>query len=315
MVEAYWRIGERIVRQEQHGETRAGYGEQMLLKLGQSLSLEHGRGFSVTNLKYMRQFYLTYQNRQTLSDELSWSHYQVIMRLPEELREFYQRLAVSNRWSVRQLQGEIGRQLHQRVLMPGKPGDLLATLPAARPKALTYEEAFRDPYILDFLGLEGSYSEKDLETALVRNIEKFLLELGTGFMFVARQQRIVIDDEDHYVDLVLYHRYMRCIVVVELKLGRLQAADVGQMKLYLEWFKRYDKAEGEADPIGLILCGSKGEQIIELLLSNPAERIQVSRYLTLDSQEAIRQHLERMAGAYEELREQEGAGEEPINVE
>lgn len=315
MVEAYWRIGERIVLAEQKGAERAGYGEQLLVRLGSALAHEFGRGFSERSLRNMRQFYQAYQIRSELRTELSWTHYRTLMRLPAEIRDFYERLAISNRWSSTQLEHEIGRRLHERIAMPGKPEELLATLPMPRPEALTYEEAFKDPYILDFLGLKGAYTERDLESALIANMERFLLELGAGFMFVGRQQRITIGGEDFHVDLVLYHRRLRCIVLVELKMGNFKPADMGQMRLYLEWFKRYDKEPGEADPVGLILVSSGNQQVVEMMVSDPNQRIQVSQYLTTSDQQAIREHLARMAAARQRLTEGAGAGEQDNSVE
>jgi len=303
LVATYWAVGERIVREEQQGEQRAAYGEQLLARLGRQLSREYGTGFTERRLREMRQFYLTYPNRRALRAELNWTHYRTLLRLPDPAqREFYGRLTATGRWSSRELDRQIQSMLYERAAHSRKPEQLAAGLPSAQTGALTYDTAFKDPYILDFLGLVDTYSEKDMEAALVRNMERFLLELGTGFAFVARQRRMTVDDKDYTVDLVFYHRVLHCLVLVDLKIGAFELADAAQMQLYLEWTKRYDKQEGEADPIGLILCGSKGNQVIELLLSGPGNRIKVAQYLLLDSEETLKQRLAQLAAAYEDLR-------------
>lgn len=308
LVETYWRIGERVVQEEQQGHERAAYGEQLLERLGRVLGREFGRGFAYSNLANMRQFYQTYPNLHAVRRELSWTHFRTLMRLPTpEQREFYGRLAATGRWSSRELDRQIQSLLYARVGLSRKPETLAPTLPIPRETALTYDEAFKDPYVLDFLGLADTYSEKDLEAAIIRKIERFLLELGTGFCFVGRQRRMTIDDKDYSVDLVFYHRVLRCLVLVDLKIGAFEPADVAQMHLYLEWTKRYDKQEDETDPVGLILCGSKGKQVVELLLSGPGNRVKVSQYLLLDSEDTLKQHLAQMSDAYEQLHE----GQEP----
>ncbi len=216
LVATYWAVGERIIREEQGGTARATYGEQTLAQLGRILGQEFGRGFGERSLRYMRQFYLAYPIRNALRSELGWTHYRALMRLPDaEQREFYGRLAATGRWSARQLDREIGARLFARVGLSRQAGDLAATLPppAAADRALTPADVFKDPYILDFLGLEDTYSERDLEAAILRNIERFLLELGTDFCFVARQRRLTIDGEDYHIDLVFYHRSLRCLVL------------------------------------------------------------------------------------------------------
>ncbi len=305
MVATYWRIGERIVQEEQRGAERAGYGEQILSRLGRILSREWGRGYATSSLYNMRQFYQTYPIFSALRRELAWTHYRTLMRLDDDRRAFYERAAATHRWSSRELERQISAKLAERVAASYTPEKGLPKLPEGT-GPLTYEETFRDPYILDFLGLVDPYSEKDLEAALVHHIEKFLLELGTGFYFGGRQRRITIDGEDFYIDLVFFHRDLKCQVFIDLKMGRLTHADVSQMKLYINWARRYDKREGENDPIGLILCGSKSSQVIELLLSDPAdsvdERIKVAQYLLLDAQDELRKHLARMSEAYDEAR-------------
>ncbi len=309
IVQTYWRIGERIVREEQGGAARAGYGEQLLARLGRSLSPEFGRGFAERSLRAMRQFYQAYPIRSALRAELTWTHYRTLMRLDDaERRAFYERTAATGRWSSRELDKQINSMLYERVVLSRRPEEMATTLPHPnRPVTPSeYGEAFRDPYVLDFLGLDSAFSERDLEAALVSHIERFLLELGHGFCFVGRQQRLPIGDKDYYVDLVFYHRFLRASVLVDLKIGELEPADIAQMQLYLAWTRQHDHAEGEADPIGLILCGSKDSAVIELLLadpdSSPDKRIKVAQYLLLDSQEALRADLARIGAAYDKAR-------------
>lgn len=309
IVQTYWKIGERIVQDEQAGGERAAYGEQLLARVGRSLSVEFGRGFAERSLRFMRQFYQTYPIRFALRTELTWTSYRTLMRLPEEQRPFYERGAIAGRWSSRELERQINSMLYERTALSRKPEQTVKRALSELP--LLEDEVFKDPYILDFIGLQEPYSERDLEAALIRHIELFLLELGSGFSFTARQQRLTIGDEDFYVDLVFFHRDLRCPVYVDLKMGRLTTADVAQMKLYLNWARRYDKREWENDPIGLILCGSKNNQVIELLLSDPAdsvdERIKVAQYLLLDTQEALKKHLAQMSEVWDQAIHEEGS--------
>ena len=308
----YWRIGERIVREEQGGAARAAYGVQVLEQVGRLLSAEAGRAFSERNLYFMRQFYLAYPRVNALRTELTWTHYRTLMRLPDEQRAFYERVAAGGRWSSRELDKQINSMLYERAALSRRPDELLRALPPGD-RDIAGRDAFKDPYVLDFLGLEDTFSEKDLEAALIRNIERFLVELGTGFYFGGRQRRIAIDDEDYYVDLVFWHRELRCQVFIDLKIGALSHADIGQMQLYLAWARNHDMREGENDPIGLILCGSKKDQVVELLLADatrPADdRIKVAQYLLLDSEGAIKTRLAEISAAYEEAHERMGGAE------
>ena len=308
IVATYWHIGERLVREEQGGLERAAYGEQVLARVGRTLGGEFGRGFAERSLRAMRQFYQAYPIRSAVRAELTWTHYRTLMRLSDDRRAFYERMAITGRWSSRELEKQINSMLYERVGLSRGPEELAASLPHPnRPVAPSeYGEAFRDPYVLDFLGLDGAFSERDLEAALVSHIEHFLLALGHGFCFVGRQQRLPIGDKDYYVDLVFYHRFLRAPVLVDLKIGEIAPADIAQMQLYLAWTRQHDHAEGEADPIGLILCGSKDSAVIELLLadpdSSPDKRIKVAQYLLPDSQEALRAGLTRIGAAYDAAR-------------
>lgn len=305
MVNTYWKIGERIVRQEQAGHERAAYGEQVLALLGRTLSQEFGRAFGERNLYFMRQFYLAYPILNALRSELSWTHYRILMRLDPDRRSFYEQLCVTGRWSSRELERQIASMLFERAALSRRPEALAEGLPGA-PAPATVDQVFHDPYLLDFLDLQDTFSERDLEAALIHNIERFLLELGAGFCFLARQKRITIGDEDYYIDLVFFHRYLRCLVLVDLKIGSFETADAAQMKLYLNWTRQHDQQEGEADPVGLILCGSRNEQVVELLLADPRssmdQRIKVAQYLLLQSEAALKERLAHLNAVYEQAR-------------
>lgn len=308
IVTTFWKMGERIVREEQGGTARAAYGAQLLGRLGRALSPEFGRALSERNLQQIRQFYLTYPNANALRSELTWTHYRRLVQLPDAAeRAFYERVAAQSRWSSRELDKQINSMLYERTALSRKPEQLLAALPQGDTSPGAHAEAFHDPVILDFLGLEDTYSEKDLEAALVRHIEKFLLELGSDFYFGGRQKRLTIGDDDYYVDLLLFHRGLRAPVYVDLKLGKLTHADISQMRLYLTWARRHDKREGENDPVGLILCGSKNEQVIELLLADDEgvmdEQIKVVQYLLLTPQdrEALKERLAQLSALRDQL--------------
>ena len=231
IVATYWKIGGRIVAAERQEEEHAGstYGERLIAQLGDTLSREFGRAFGRRNLYFIRQFYLAYPNVNALRTQLTWTHYRTLMRLDtEERRAFYERMAATGRWSSRELDKQINSMLYERVGLSRRPEEMAASLPHPnRPVAPSeYGEGFRDPYVLDFLGLDGAFSERDLEAALVSHIEHFLLELGHGFCFVGRQQRLPIGDKDYYVDLVFYHRFLRAPVLVDLKIGEIAPADI-----------------------------------------------------------------------------------------
>ncbi len=277
-------MGQRI-RKEILQEKRADYGAEIVATLSQELTEEFGRGFSRFALARMRQFFQLFPDKQivaTLSQHLGWSHFVEIIPLKNDLqREFYAEMCRVERWSVRQLRQKIGGMLFERTALSKKPASLvkqeLAALRAA--DKLTPDLVFRDPYFLDFLGLRDTYSEQDLEAAILRELESFILELGAGFTFVARQKRITVDNEDYYLDLLFYHRKLRRLVAIELKLGKFRAADKGQMELYLRWLEKYERQPREEPPIGLILCADKSDEHVELLQLSKSG-IRVAAYLT-----------------------------------
>lgn len=284
LVFLYWQIGNRI-HTEFLGSRRAKYGEEILPTLSAELVPEYGRGFSERNLWRMLKFAQLFPDPKilpTLSAELGWSHFIELLSVKDKLkREFYTEMCRIERWSVRTLQAKISGMLFERTALSKKPTKLISRELKALKKSgkLSPDLVFRDPYFLDFLGLKDTYSEKDLEGAILAQLQQFLLELGKGFAFVARQKRIVIDGKDYYIDLLFYHRGLRRLVAIELKLGTFQAADKGQMELYLRWLEKYEMSSDEDPPLGLILCEDKGSEQIELLQLHQSG-IRISSYLT-----------------------------------
>lgn len=296
LVMMYWHIGRRIQTDVLKHE-RAEYGQEILSTLSKELTTEFGRGFSVPNLSRMLHFSEHFPDEQivlTLSAQLSWSHFVELIPLEDRLkREFYAEMCRVERWSVRTLRHKIGHLLYERTAVSKKPDELIEQdITALRDEdRLTPDMVFRDPYILDFLGLTGSHVERDVEDAILKELEAFILELGTDFAFVARQKRITIDNEDYYVDLLFYHRRLRCLVAIDLKLGKFQAADKGQMELYLRWLEKHDSQPGEEQPLGLILCADKSSEHVELLQLDKSG-IHVAQYLTeLPPRELLEQKL------------------------
>lgn len=280
----FWRIGQRIHTEVLAGQ-RAGYGEEILPTLAEQLAQEYGRGFGEKNLRRMVKFAATFPEEPivaTLSRQLSWSHFVLLLALKEPLqRDYYAQMAGAERWSVRTLRERIDSMLYERTALSQKPEETiaqeLATLRDAQ--RMTPALVMRDPYILDFLGLRDRWQESDLEAAIIREMEAFLLELGAGFCFVARQKRIQIDDEDFHLDLLFYNRKLRRLVAVELKIGEFKAAYKGQMELYLRWLDKHEREPEEASPLGIILCTGKKREQIELLELDKSG-IHVAEYLT-----------------------------------
>lgn len=279
----YWHVGARI-RREVLQDGRAEYGAQILATLSQELVRDYGKGFNVSALTRMVKFAEAFSVEEivaTLSRELSWSHFVEILPLKQPLeREFYAEMCRVERWSVRTLRERIGSQLYLRSAVAKKPEAVVqAEIGHLRAGGqMTPDLVFRDPYLLDFLGLPDGYSEHDLESAVLRDMERFLLELGVGFTFVARQKRISVGKDDFYLDLLFYHRHLRRLVAVELKLESFQPAHKGQMELYLRWLDKHDRAPGEESPLGLILCAGADAEQVELMDLDSAG-IRVAEYL------------------------------------
>ena len=280
----FWRIGQRIHTEVLAGQ-RAGYGEEILPTLAAQLVQDYGRSFADKNLRRMVQFAATFSDEPivvTLSRQLSWSHFVALLPLKDPLqRDYYVQMASAERWSVRTLRERIDSMLYERTALSKKPDETITQELAAMRDAQRMSPALvmRDPYILDFLGLRDTWQEGDLEAAIIREMESFLLELGAGFSFLARQKRIQIDDEDFHLDLLFYNRKLRRLVAVELKIGEFKAAYKGQMELYLRWLDKHEREPEEASPLGIILCTGKKSEQIELLELDKSG-IHVAEYLT-----------------------------------
>lgn len=307
MTATYWEIGRRIVEYEQQGKVRAEYGEALIELLSTDLTARFGKGFSVRNVWQMRAFYLAWPNLRTASAELPnerilqtpsaesvlaqiaaqfplpWSAYVRLMAVKNEnARSFYETEALRAGWSVRQLDRQIQSQFYERTALSRNKAAMLSK--GARQQsgdAISPEEAIKDPYVLEFLGLRDEYSETDLEAALIRHLENFLLELGSDFCFIGRQRRLRIGDEWYRVDLVFYHRRLRCIVLIDLKLGRFTHADAGQMHTYLGYATEHWTQSGENPPVGLILCAEKDEALARYALGNLPNKVFAAEYRTV----------------------------------
>ena len=295
----YWHIGERINR-EVLSNQRAEYGKQIVASVARQLQEEYGKkGFEERTIRRMMKFAQMFPDIQIVSplvSKLSWTHFLIVMPLKDELqREFYLTLAASERWSKRTLQNKIDGMLFERTAVASKPDELikkeLATL--RDDKVLSPDLVFKSPYFLEFTGLKGMYSEKSLEDSLIAHLEQFIIELGNGFSFVARQKRMIIDGQDFYLDLLFFHRRLHRLIAIDLKLGRFKAQYKGQMELYLRWLEANEMEEGEETPLGLLLCTEGNDEQIELLQLDKAG-IKVAQYLTeLPSRHVLMQQIQK----------------------
>ncbi len=284
-MDTYFEIGRLIVEEEQNGKSKAEYGQNLIRELSQKLTTEFGKGFSTTNLKQMRTFYLTYSKGQTASDEfrLSWSHYLMLMRIDNvEERRFYEIETAENSWSLRELQRQFDSALYERLALSRDMNEVrkLSEKGQAIEKA---QDSLKDPYVLEFLGLpeETKYSETELEQKLIDKLEHFLLELGKGYTFVGRQVRFTFDDKHFRVDLVFYNRLLQSFVLIDLKIGEITHQDLGQMQMYVHYYDRFVKLDNENKTIGIILCKKKNDTLVEITLPENNEQIFASKYLTV----------------------------------
>ncbi|EOG4616491.1 YhcG family protein [Pseudomonas aeruginosa] len=325
MTASYWEIGRRIVEAEQQGKRRAGYGEQLIDRLSADLTAQFGRGFGVNNLENMRRFFLTYPRSaisQTLSGKsrnalveaksqtvsgnfgladlaqvftLPWSAYvRLLVVKDDHARRFYEAEALRGGWSVRQLDRQINSQFYERTALSKNKAAMLVKGAVPKPEdAVTAADTIKDPYVLEFLDLKDEYSESDLEQALIRRLEDFLLELGDGFAFVGRQRRLRIDQTWYRVDLLFFHRRLRCLVIIDLKLGALTHADVGQMHLYCNYAKEHWTFADENPPVGLILCADKGHALARYALEGLPSKVMAANYrMVLPDAEMLQKELE-----------------------
>jgi predicted nuclease of restriction endonuclease-like (RecB) superfamily len=293
----YFEIGRMIVEEEQKGELRANYGKQIIKTLSVKLTKDFGQGFSMRNIEQMRQFYIAYSIPQTVSAEfkLSWSHYLILMRINDENeRRFYEVESIKNNWSLRELKRQLNSALYTRLSISKDKNKILELSTKGQIIEKT-TDVIKDPYVLEFLGLEEKslYSESELEQKLIDKLEHFLLELGTGFTFVARQKRITFEEKHFRVDLVFYNRLLKCFVLIDLKIGELKHQDIGQMQMYVNYYDREIKLEDESKTIGIILCQDKSESVVKYTLPENNEQIFASKYLTiLPSQEMLKKLME-----------------------
>lgn len=297
MVITYWEIGRLIVEHEQQGEARAAYGKQQLQYLSDQLSLQFGKGFDVTNLRTMRRFYLAHPIRDAVSLELGWTHYRVLLRIENtQAREWYAQEAVSQHWSARALERQISVLYYERLLaskdkavVEEEANKLIA------PLAETAKNYLRDPYILDFLNLQdATYQESDIEQGIINNLQQFLLELGKGFAFVARQQRLRFDDQDFYIDLVFYNFKLKCFLLIDLKLGKLTHQDVGQMDTYVRLYDEQKKSDDDNPTIGLVLCSEKSEAVVKYSVLADNQQLFAAKYKAyLPTEAELKRELEQ----------------------
>ena len=298
MVEAYWNIGKQIVEEEQNGKDRAEYGSYLIKELSSRLTSEFGKGFTASNLKMMRQFYLAFPIGHTLCDQLSWSHYRLIMRLDNpQARLWYMEESAKANWSVRALERQIGTFYYERIISSKDKQPVAAEATNnTKDLQLTPKDIIKDPYVLEFLDLKqnNAFYESDLESALIEKIQEFLLELGRGFAFVARQKRVKTETSDFYIDLVFYNYILKCFVLIDLKSGKLTHQDVGQMDMYVRMYNDMEKAENDNPTIGIILCTDKDNTVVKYSVLNENENLFASKYqLYLPTEEELKREIER----------------------
>ncbi|SFV70787.1 FIG074102: hypothetical protein [hydrothermal vent metagenome] len=298
MVEAYWNIGKQIVQEEQKGEDRAKYGSYLIKELSNQLSDEFGKGYSKQSLWNMRQFYNSFPILSTLWRELSWSHYKLLIRLQDEkARAWYMEEAVKSHWSVRALDRQIGTHYYERIISSKYQESVIIEAKENTKKLLaTPKDIIKDPYVLEFLDLKDNkfFHENELESALIDKIQDFLLELGRGFAFIARQKRIKTEHSDFYIDLVFYNYILKCFVVIDLKRGKLTHQDVGQIDMYARMFDDLEKSEDDNPTIGIVLCTEKDNTVVKYSVINDNENLFVSKYqFYLPTQEELKAEIEK----------------------
>ncbi|MBP5319239.1 MAG: DUF1016 family protein [Paludibacteraceae bacterium] len=298
----YWNVGNAINTFVLQG-SRAEYGKQIVVSVSRQLAEEYGSGFEEKNVRRMVQFATEYQDFgivASLIRQLSWTHFIALIPIREPLkRSFYEQMAITEHWSVRMLREKISSQLYERTAISRKPEDTIKhDIALLRDEnKMTPDMVFRDPYLLHLFGLKDTYSEKDLESAIVAEMQRFIEELGSDFAFLARQKRITIDNEDYYIDLLFYHRRLHCLVAIDLKIDSFKAAYKGQMELYLRWLEKYERVEGENAPIGLILCAGKNDEHVELMHLEESN-IRVAEYMTMLPDKKILEQKLQKAIAY-----------------
>ncbi|HAU1543639.1 TPA: DUF1016 domain-containing protein [Legionella pneumophila] len=305
MVHTYWNVGRLIVEHEQHGEKRAAYGQYLLKELAEQLRIEFGKGFYERNLRIMRSFYLAYPIWITVRSELSWSHYRTLLRIENQAaRDWYLQESIEQNWSARALDRQIDKLYYERLLSSKDKTPVIQEAKShTQNLQIDAKNYLRDPYVLDFLNLpHHSLLESNLEQGLMDNLQQFLLELGKGFAFVARQQRISTEDQDFYIDLVFYNFKLKCFLLIDLKLGKLTHQDVGQMDSYVRIYDQHRKGTDDNPTIGLILCSQKSEAVAKYSVLTESKQLFASKYLHyLPTEEELRTELERERAVLNEL--------------
>ncbi len=294
MVQIYWEIGQQL--DKACDGKQAEYGKGVLQHVSEKLTAEFGKAYSIRNLQMMRQFYLAFPNANTLCSHLSWSHYRLLMRVNNiEARTYYEKECATSRWSVRELERQISTLAYQRTLSIQKESQNLPQVASKEESDVAYTDFIRDPYVLEFLNLKSTpnFYEKDIEQGIIEHLKEFLLELGRGFSFVARQKHIDLDGDHFYIDLVFYNYILKCFVLIDLKLGKVKHQDMGQMQMYVNYYKRNMKIDGDNDPIGIVLCAEKNEAVIKYTLGDDSNtQIYASKYLSyMPTEEELKKEL------------------------
>ena len=301
-VQMYWNIGRRIFEEEQQGKERADYGTYLIKNLAKEIEPEYGSGFGIRQLERARQFYRVYPIASTVRTQLNWSQYKMLLSIDNpDKREYYELEAVNNCWTGRELERQIDSLLYERLLMSNDKESVLAV---ARKQRIpeSPQEIIKQPVVLEFLGLEKNphYYENDLESALIEHLQNFLLEMGNGFAFVARQKRILIEDDEFFVDLVLYNRLLRCFVLIELKTGKLTHQDIGQLQMYVNFYDRIEKLPDENKTIGILLCTNKNDTVVKMSLPEDNSTIMAAQYtLYLPTEEQFKKEIEEVKNLIE----------------
>jgi len=294
-VQMYWHIGQRIFVEEQQGKDRADYGSYLIENISKQLEPQYGSGFGRRQLERARLFYRTYPIASALRTQLNWMQYRLLISIQDkDKREYYESEAVNNAWTGREMERQINSQLYERLLLSN---DKDAVLAVARRERIpeTPQEIVKDPMVLEFLGLErrSEYYESDLESGIISHLEQFLMEMGHGFLFNARQKRILIEDDEFFVDLVLYNRLLRCFVIIEIKTGKLTHQDLGQLQMYVNYFDRCERIEGENPTIGILLCAEKNDTLVKMTLPEKNNTILASKYqLYLPTQQQLKDEVD-----------------------
>lgn len=298
MVQSYWHIGKLIVKNEQRGKQKAEYGKELIRQLSEKLTTEYGKGFNSSNLWYMRQFYSTFEKFHALRGELSWTHYRLLLKVErEDSRRFYMKESIECNWSTRTLERQINSLYFERIVMTKKEGRPLVKAEAEGKKIVSEaKDIIKDPYVLDFLDLKPNtnFYEQELEQAIIDKLQEFLLELGKGFSFVGRQQRVSLENDHFFIDLVFYNYILKCFLLIDLKTGKLTHQDVGQMDMYVRIFEEKIRQENDNPTIGLILCADKNNAVARYSLLNDSKQIFASKYKTyLPTEKQLKQEIAR----------------------